>query len=68
MGNALVGGGNFIETIGKLAESTDMIAGHPGRKIPCPQGLQSGKELVKLPVLGIWGGHCGWDFAWRYRL
>ncbi len=68
VGHPLVGRGNIIEAVGKLAEDADMVACHAGRKIACPQGLQGIKEFVKLPVVKFRGGRGGGRIVWGNRL
>jgi hypothetical protein len=68
MGNALVGGGNTVETVGKLAVDASMIAPHAGRKIARLHGLQGIKELIDFRPLKFESGILGWAVAWRYGL
>ncbi len=45
LGHALVGGDDFIERVGDLAEDADAVAGHADGKVADPHGLQRMKEF-----------------------
>ena len=50
LGDALVGGHDFVEGVGNLAHDADLVAGHAHGKIPHAHGLQGVKQLAKFPV------------------
>ena len=43
--HALIGGDDFIESIGNLAFDADVVTGHANGKIPAPHGLQGGEQF-----------------------
>ena len=43
--HALVGGDDFIESIGNLTFDADVVAGQANGKIPAPHGLQGGEQF-----------------------
>ena len=50
LGDALVGGHDFVEGVGNLAHDADLVAGHAHGKIPHAHGLQRVQQLAKFPV------------------
>src|ERR671931_119206 len=46
--HALIGGDDFVEGVGDLAQQADLTAGHADREIPHAHGLQRIQKIVEL--------------------
>ena len=50
-GHALIGGDDFVERVGDLADEADAVPGHTRREVPDPHGLQHMQQFRQ--VLGV---------------
>jgi len=55
-GHALVRSHDLVESIGDLADDSDLIAGHPHREIADPDGLQGVEQVMQFGGRGGLGG------------
>jgi hypothetical protein len=65
----LIGGHDFIESIGDLAFDTQMIAGHSHREVTASHRLQRLKQFLRRVrfSIGVWFGFGAAPGRWRNR-
>jgi hypothetical protein len=59
--HSLIGGYNFIECVGDLALDTEVIAGHPHRKIAASHRLKRMQQILQRIGCSIWSRFALYD-------